>query len=267
MTRPTRQPWSSIFQKPRFRRIEDRTYAHLKEYFPRHCQILGERQIRSVIRDGWKKANDHGLTQERCTRAYIDFMFLLGSGFSTDLLFPWATKILNDNAITDQVIRMDRLYDRVWKYIGHIANDYRDAKGEPITARFVEEIRQLRRESDAKLSRANFPKFSHALDKRLKRVFPAKYKYVGPARVRKLISRARARAKKYGITSERGVMLFTAQMFVLGGGFDRDLLLPWISNVLTNPKITNQDQRVDQLLSVSVHGLRTWWDYDGSRKE
>ena len=267
MTRPIHQLRASIFNKARFRRFEDRTYAHLKAYFPRHCQILGERQIRSVIRDGWKKANQHGLTQERCTRAYIDFMFLLGSGFSTDLLLPWATKILNDKAITDQVTRMDRLYDRVWTYIGHIAFDYRDAKGEPITARFVEEIRQLRRESNAKLKRANFPRFSHALERRLKRVFPAKYKHVGQTRVRKLISRARTRAKKYGITSERGVVIFTAQMFVLGGGFDRDLLLPWISKVLTNPKIPNQDQRVDQLLSVSVKGLRTWWDSAGSRKE
>jgi hypothetical protein len=251
---------ASIFGEPAFRRFEDRTYAHLKKYFPRHCRLLGGPRVRLVIRRGWQKAGHYRLTGERCARSYVEFMCLLGSGFDTDLLLPWASEILNDRATSSALARADRLYARVWDYIGHVAMDYRDATGRPTTARFVEELRTLRRESLQSLSNHAFPEFTHSLAHRLERIFPAKYGYVGPDRVYRLISHARARARRYGVTSERGVTVFTGEMFVLGGGFDVDPLLPWASRALNDARITDPAKRVDYLLSASVTALRQWWD-------
>lgn len=258
---------ASIFGEPTFRRFEDRTYAHLKKYFPRHCRLLREPRVRLVIRRGWQKAGHYRLAGERCARSYVEFMCLLGSGFDTDILLPWAADILNDRATSSALARADRLYGRVWDYIDHITADYRDATGQPTTARFVEELRALRRERLQTLSDHGFPEFAHSLARRLERIFPAKYGYVGPDRVYRLISHARAKARRYGVTSERGVILFTGEMFVLGGGFDIDPLLPWTSRALNDSRITDQAKRVDHLLSASVTALRQWWDSAGRRED
>lgn len=99
----------SAIQNVRILAFEDRTCAHLKQYFPRHHQILGEGALRRVIRLGLERANRHDLTAESCVRSYIEFMCLLGSSFDTDPLFPWASAVLQDAKIADPVARSDRL--------------------------------------------------------------------------------------------------------------------------------------------------------------
>src|SRR6266498_1125429 len=84
------------------RAFEDRTYVHLQKYFPGHCMLLAEEQMRRVIQHGWMKAKSYDLTAECCARSYIEFMCLLGSGFDTDPLMPWAAEILNDRTTSDQ---------------------------------------------------------------------------------------------------------------------------------------------------------------------
>ena len=256
---------ASIFDETAFRRFEDRTYAHLKKYFPRHCRLLREPRVRLVIRRGWQKAGHYGLTDERCARSYVECMCLLGSGFDTDVLLPWAAEILHDRVTSNALARADRLHGRVWDYIDHVARDYRDAAGQPTTARFVEEIRTLRRENLQSVPDHGFPEFAHSLARRLERIFPAKCGYVGQERVYRLISHARAKARRYGVTSERGVILFAGEMFVLGGGFDVDPLLPWASRALNESRITDPAKRVEHLLSASVTALRQWWDSAGGR--
>jgi hypothetical protein len=44
------------------RAFEDRTYRHLQKYFPAHCTLLGEQQMRRVIQHGWTKAKRYDLT-------------------------------------------------------------------------------------------------------------------------------------------------------------------------------------------------------------
>lgn len=250
----------TTFSQPRFKKFEESTLSHLKKYFPRHCSILGDRQMCLVIRAGWKRAHRHDLTEVRCVRTYIDLMCLLGSGFDSDVLLPWASATLRAKNLSTQVSRADKLYEQAWKYIGAIAKDYRDSQGDPITARFVDEIRSLRQDSQGGLSEGKGAEFSLELAHRFERVFPAKYHHVGEWAVRAMIARSIARARRYNIRSRRGISLFSAQMFVLGGGFDKDLLLPWVSEVLRDTKPTVPDERVDRLLSESVMALRTWWD-------
>lgn len=241
------------------RAFEDRTYAHLQKYFPGHCMLLGEEAMRRVIQHGWMKAKSYDITAECCVRSYIEFMCLLGSGFDTDPLLPWAAEILNDKT-WDQVARGDRLYDRARIYIQHLIPDYRDSSGKPVTARFVGELRQLKHESDEPLATTTIPTFSHELAERLENVFPAKSRYVGEKRVRDHIGAAIEAAKDYGITGPRGVTLFTTLMFVLGREFDKDMLLPWASATLNDDTITEQKKRVDKLYVEGVGALRRWWD-------
>ena len=133
-----RKQQMEAFERAAAKAFEDRTYVHLQQWFPHHCELLGEDQMRRVIRHGWQKANSYDLTAECCARSYIEFMCLLGGAFDTDVLLPWAAEILNDKSTPDQVARRDRLYHKTWEYIDHVARDYRDAAGNPTTARFMD---------------------------------------------------------------------------------------------------------------------------------
>ena len=248
------------FEAAAIQAFEDRTYKHLQKYFPGHCLLLGEEQMRRVIQQGWQKAQSYDLTAECCVRSYIEFMCRLGSGFDADPLLPWAAEILNDKTVSDQIERGDRLYDKAWDYIDHISQDYRDTTGKPTTARFMGEIRSLRHGREDVLTQSTYPTFANDLAWRIKNFFPAKCHYVGEQQVQNLIPRGVRSARTYGITTDRGITLFTMLMFVLGNGFANDLLLPWAKTTLNDKGITNEIDRVDRLYAEGVGFLKRWWD-------
>jgi len=216
--------------------------------------------MRRVIRLGLQKAGSYGLTAECCVRSYIEFMCLLGSGFDNDPLMPWATRILNDKVTFGEVERGDRLYDQAWDYINYISQDFRDATGKPTTARFAGEISDLRHGHNDVVTKSGFVSFASGLASRIQTVFPAKCRYVGGKRVQNLISHGAMTAATYGITTERGITLFTVYMFVLGGGFADDPLLPWAKATLNDKEAGNQIDRVDRLYAKGVGFLKRWWN-------
>lgn len=261
-----RQTQMGALEAAAVRAFENRTYQHLQQYFPRHCALLGEDQMRRVIQYGWMKAQSYDLTAECCVRSYIEFMCLLGGHFDTDPLLPWAAEILNDKTESDQVVRGDCLYDSVWRYIDHIIPDFRDASGNPRTARFIPELRKLRSEPDAELTPESIDRFSASVVQWIESVFPAKYRYVGDDAVARLVSGSIDAANRYGLVHQRGATLFVVLAFVLGAGFDKDLLLPWASAALNDPTISDQSQRVAKLYSDGTHFLRRWWDMAPERQ-
>jgi len=253
-----RQEQMDALEQAAVRDFEDRTYAHLQQYFPTHCDMLGRERMVRVIHYGWKQSEGYYLTAECCVRSYIEFMCLLGSHFDTDPLLPWAAEILNDIS-GDQVARGDLLYDRSWEYIRRLVPDYRNADGTPNTARFVIEMRQLRQEPDAAVRLDAMPAFTRALHERIARVFPAKHGVVGAALTDDVIHGSIATAAGYGIRGTRGLTLFAVLSFVLGSGFHDDLLLPWASAALNDTGAADEKRKVDQLFAGGVDFLRTWW--------
>lgn len=256
-----RQTQMEVLERAAIVAFEDRTYAHLEEYFPGHCHLLGEKQMRRLIRHGWEKSRSYGFNAECCIRMYIEFMCLLGGGFDTDPLLPWAAEILNEPPSADQVARGDRFYERAWEYIAHIIPDYRDPSGTPNTARFAAELKQLRTAPDEPLGPHNLSPFSHALQARLQHVFPAKCRHVGTERVQELVRTAIATGASHGITGTRGITLIATLMFVLGSGFERDPLLPWIASTLKDRSIRSPAKRIDKLYLKALGVLGNWWDY------
>lgn len=240
------------------RAFEDRTYAHLLEYFPNHCAILGEARMRQAIAFGWAKSASYGLTGECCIRTYIEFMCLLGSRFDTDPLLPWAREILEDRTM-EQVARGDRLYDRAWEYIKQLVPDYRDPSGTPITARFVADLRAVRHAPDDPVGPAALPELMRDLHGRILGLFPAKGRLLGDAAIDGSIGRSIATAARYAIRGQRGLTLFCVLAFVLGEGFHDDLLLPWASAALNDPRLTEERRKVDALYAGGVGCLRAWW--------
>ena len=243
------------------RAFEDRTYGHLLRYFPHHCDLLGEVQVRRVILHGWRRAKRHGLEAECCVRSYIDLMFVLGGGFDNDALMSWAKEILSDQTPMSQVERGDLLYEAAWSYIRRIARDYRDENGQPTTARFVGELRQFRTMQDRELTPSERQESQASLFQRIERLFPAKCAYVGEAVVRQVIARSIEDAvQRHALTTERGIMLFVMMRFILGAELDDDPLLPWVASTLRDQTQLEPGDRVDKLFLAAVSFLRRWWE-------
>jgi hypothetical protein len=93
------------------RRFELRMNERLRRIFPEKYEDLKADGINQLIRTGIESAETYGITAERGLALYILLMYVLGSGFDTDLKYPWIHEILNDKGITNQVNKIDKLHN------------------------------------------------------------------------------------------------------------------------------------------------------------
>ncbi len=87
----------------------ERAIAQFKQGLPRKSELLGEESLRRLINRGIQLARSYQITTERGCAFFVAGMFMLGSGFDKDPHIPWVTRILNDQSISDQKERVDRL--------------------------------------------------------------------------------------------------------------------------------------------------------------
>ena len=251
-----------VLARLRLSEFEDRALEHLRDWMPRHSTLLGEAQMRKVVRHALRKARQYGLDSECTVIGYADLMCLVGGGFDTDPLLPWAATILNEPPPGDPVERGDRLYDAAWDYIDRIVADYRDHDGKPLTERLVMLLREGRATPRNELADADFPAFADGLQRTLATYFPAKALAAGAPQIAALALRARQRARQHRLSGQRGTLLVAALMFILGDGFDDDPLLPWVPPVLAAD--ADEATRVSRLFASGTENLRRWWDMEAA---
>lgn len=70
--------------------------------------------------------------------------------------------------------------------------------------------------------------------------FPERAEQLAPDLFERAVAAGIDRAMAHGLKSERDVCLYVTLMFMLGGGFDEDPLLPWAHQILTS----GQDARI-----------------------
>ena len=112
-----RETQMATFEQAAVHNFENRLLEHLEEFFPKHCEILGEEQARKAIRLGIERAKQYDLVSERDLHLYVGLMFMLGSYFDQDPQLPWAAKILTDENIVYPNDRADQLYDRAMVFL------------------------------------------------------------------------------------------------------------------------------------------------------
>lgn len=84
--------------------------ARLRQIFPNKYEYVGELSLRRLIQRGITSARNHRITAERGVTMIIAMMFVLGAGFDSDPLAPWASVVLRDPNIADESERANRLY-------------------------------------------------------------------------------------------------------------------------------------------------------------
>lgn len=214
--------------------------AHLAKYAPKHCEVIGEDAVRAAIRLGMDRARTYGLTNRGPVRFYLESMFMFGSDFDTDPQFSWATAILNDGRLSDQMAKADRLYETAMAFVDEIAGPgYRHA------------IKALRRARRISLDELPSPGagFVDQMMAKLEAIHPQKVQYLGKDATRGLIAYGATLCDDLSLAPERGAGLCVAAMFAVGHGFGRDPLLPWMARTIVNPAIVSPEARVNRLYS------------------
>ena len=84
----------AVFAEVEIKKFVESMVVHLKKFFPKQCESMGEPQLRDTIRYGIKRAAAYGITAKRDVYKYVDLMVVFGRDFDTDKRFPWAGEIL-----------------------------------------------------------------------------------------------------------------------------------------------------------------------------
>lgn len=232
------------------KRFEDSMVEHIKEFFPKYYEIHEEPLIRKVILYAIDRTESYGLVTERDVCLYINLVFLLGSNFDIDPQLPWAAAILNDETITDSVVRIDSLYDKAMQYLDRAAGVENEYLGIALLR-----IREISVEDFAQSPTPNAGGIAAA---QLQKIWPRKCQELSETALRRLIRDAIESAKPYNITTERGVVLYTTLMFLLGSGFDKDPQFPWATAVLNDESIPDESTRVDRLYKEAMAFMEKW---------
>ncbi len=235
-----RQEQVDAFKSNAVRKFEDDMVDHLKQFAPKRWKTLGEPGVREGIRFGINRARKYGFSYRGPVRFYIELMFMFGAYFDTDPQHPWATPVLQDPKMTDQMIRADRLYKEMNNYLGVVSG--------PEHKFLIEAMKRL---SQAKLQ--DFVIAGTSIDRsviaKLQQIYPEKCNYLGQTVLRALIQTGFKVARDFRFTSEKGTVLTTVLAFDLGHGFRADPLNRWIGAELANKSRPDANAWIDELYS------------------
>lgn len=220
------------------RNFEAGLVDHIKEFAPKHTEVIGDEHVREAVQAGIERAKEYGFSKRGPIRFFVEMKLLLGSGFDTDFQLPWAAEVLSDQGIEDELQRADTLHERLSEYLETINGPDNEFA-----------LRALRKLSKAKMG--NYIVSGHSVGTHikmaLKDVYPQKYEYLGEELVETLISKAKESAKILGVTAESGLSVLASLIFAVGHEFANDPLFPWIKNTLTDESIEDPNTRTERL--------------------
>jgi len=237
----------ALFADRALQTFEDELVEHIKEFAPRHTAVLQEAGTRRVVQLGVRRAREYGFTSRGPVRFHLELMFTLGSSFDTDPQLPWASSILTDENVSNQVERADRLYEASATYLDEVAGpDYEYG---------LDALRRLSRADVASLvpPRGDLETKARVA---LREIYPRKCDYLGSAGVRKVVEHGVDLARIHAISSEEGTALLIALTFALGHGIVTDPLYPWIGATLGTQLVADPNDRARRLRDKAMLYLR-----------
>lgn len=274
-----RKSQMEAFESVAARRFEEGLLDHLRTFFPQHAATLGETQLGRIARYGLQRAESRGLKTERAIYLYIALMFLLGSRFDEDPQLPWAARAVEENkpapskpevtaesgvaeatpaetaAEKEQEAetpretadaRIERVYGQAMAFLDQVVGPDNE---------FLRQTLDVLRQPQIFEGLPSAPSFGHRLLLLLQMLAPEKYEALGEEALRNLVRHGYEAAKRYGITTERGIMNYVALAFVLGSGLDHDPLYPWAAATLSDPGLADPAKKGAALREAALAHL------------
>ncbi len=227
--------------------LVDSLIVHMREHFGRQCEIVGEVQVRKTVEMGVEQAGKYGLLAEREVFLYLSLMFMLGSGFDTDVQYPWAGPILKRKDFPDGFSMIQTVYDTAMEYLDRIIG-----KNEEEHLRVLLRVRRLPIDDET-------AKVTRDFDSGMMRIFedlhPNKYEELGPEGVQRLIAAGQESAAKYGLTGAKARMVYLLLMYISGSSFDTDPLFPWAMEILPDPDLGDENDKANRLAAAALKHL------------
>lgn len=237
-----REEQMAVFEQAAVRNFERRIYEYLKPFFPDYYRVLGAEPVRKIIGRGLEWAKQHQLISERDVYLSISLRFLLGSSFDEDPQWPWVAELLKDEALETAQMRMTPVYDQAMSLLDSMIGPENE---------YLRQTLGILRQPQVFDSLPEAPSVGHRLLLLLQALAPQKYQVLGEDVLRNLVRHSYGAAKQYGLTTERGAMIYLALAYVLGAGFDHDPLYPWASAVLTDAALVDPMQKGKALYAVA----------------
>ena len=231
--------------------FEDEMVLHVKESSlrARLCEVIGDEQLRVVLRQAMERATGYGLSYRGPMRLYIELAFLFGSDFDTDPQYPPIGKILK--ASGEQMQRAEQIHEWVL--------DFQDRAYGPQAVNVRSALKAL---SDLAQKPDTFTadNLVARMLQEMARAFPQKAAYIGEEGLTTLIHEGCTEARKHRFPI-RGEAMMTTLMFAFGHGCPKDPLYPWIERTLKDERIVDPEARAKRLEKKAV----TWLEHVLSR--
>jgi hypothetical protein len=241
-----RQQQIDVFEQAAVRRFEDEMIAHSKGFSPVLSRVLGEAQLRVVVRSAIARAMSYGFTWQGPIQLFVEMTFLCGSAFDTDPQYPGLRDVLRSSGH-----QMDRAME-----IHEGRNNYLTRVSGSEAANVRQALAELSTFARAPLAISESDYVADMVSA-MQRVFPQKAAYAGEAGLRSLISEGTAEATRRRFSTTRQRALIAVLMFAFGHGCTDDPLYPWISRTLEDPRITGPDARARRLERKAL----TWLEH------
>lgn len=240
-----RKEQMKVFQVGALRRFEDEMVLHAQEFAPELGKVLGDQQVRLVVRAATVRADGYGFTNRGSLRLFIELVFLFGSAFDTDPQYPWASAILRDSF--DQMQKAERLYQKILDYQEKVSGSC------AANTRAALWNLSLLPQQPLIFSTDNFvPGMLHEMEQ----IFPQKAAYLGEAALGALIRESYVAARIARFPTSRGYTMMLALMYAFGHGCVDDPLYPWITNTLKDEMIVDPGARADRLERKALTWLK-----------
>jgi hypothetical protein len=219
-------------------RFENDLVIHLNSFARRHCDVIGEENVRQVIRLGFEKCEGYGFTLQGSIRFFIELMFMFGSHFDTDVQHPWATEGLKDQSVSAELMRADAIHDRMTDYLAQISGPENK-----FTRKALLDTRRMAAEPPP----TNGNDLLGDLLTRMEKAYPEKCGWLGHDRLFSVIEGGLSLSHTEGVTTPENLRLFAVLAFALGHRFTDDPLYPWVASTLNHSSSEHPNIRAEKL--------------------
>jgi hypothetical protein len=198
-------------------RLEDRLSLRLRRHYPIPFSIVGPDGWSAAIRAGAAAGRRHGFRTEGDLLLFLSLACTFGAHFDSDPQCGWAVPYLSGASGDPGRPRIRACYAAA---MAHLDRTIGKDNGEQVKV----------------LLRAHRYDWQHAWSRPpeaiLHHLHPRKAAELGEPVLGRLAGLAAHRALGYGLRSPGAGALFAVLMFMLGSGFDDDLLYPWAGALL-----------------------------------
>ena len=202
-------------------------------------EVVGDPGAREIVKSAIARARTYGLENRGPVRFFLELTCTFGSGFDSDPQLPWASNTLTDRSIQTDMLRAERLHERMMVYLDHVAGPEQQHAIDALK-KFLEFKYEIA-PREGWSERAVLMVMAH--------LYPQKYEFIGEKVASTLTKRAAAEAAQYSLPPGKGAAVLAGMMFAMGHQICEDPLYPWVAGALKDPRITDSEGRQSRLIA------------------